>query len=159
VRELVDRLLRLEYQVIVIVNGHGALNQVTTLERICRELTETTPAKVLLANAWITEPWRGFQMAHADAVETSLMMALHPDGVDMGQLPPASEPLSSAQWGILDAETCQGHFTPNHTVHADADPRLHASAELGQEMLLLAVEKVEKMVQRALDEIGRTPRR
>ena len=154
VRELLDTLVGLEYKLIVVVNGHGALNHVATLERLCKEFTAYSPARVLLANAWAQEPFLGFTTAHAGAVETSLMMALHPESVDLNQLPPLPEPLSHQDFGIVDAETWGGDPTPDNTLRPSSDPRRHASAEVGRKFIERSVDGLEKMVRAELDALG-----
>ncbi|MCJ7737130.1 MAG: creatininase family protein [Anaerolineae bacterium] len=46
VRELLRLLVEQEYQLIVIVNSHGAANHVETLDRLCKEFTARSPAPV-----------------------------------------------------------------------------------------------------------------
>ena len=157
IREAFNGLIQLKYKLIVIVNGHGALNHVETLQRLCKEFTGESPARCLLANAWITEPFAGFEMSHAEVIETSEMMALHGDCVDMTQLPPTSEPLRNIDYGIVDGPTWQDHPTPDHTVRPEADPRLHASAEIGRGFLRQTVDQLERTVQAALSSLGLSP--
>ena len=155
VRELLDGLLALKYRLIVIVNGHGASNHLETLRRLSTEYTACSPARVLLAPAWLAND-DTFKIGpgHADAAETSLMMALYPERVDMHELPPASEPLRNQDWAVVDAETFRGRPTPDHTVRAEADPRLSASAQLGRQTLARIIDAVEQEVRAALQEIG-----
>jgi creatinine amidohydrolase len=156
VRELLDQLLALRYQLIVIITGHGASNQIETLRRLSVEYTATSPARVLLALAWLTED-DTFTIGpgHADAAETSIMLAMHPELVDLQQLPPASEPLRNQDWGIVDAETFRCRPTADHTVRPEADPRLNASAERGQQFLGRIIDTIERDVRAALHDIGR----
>lgn len=151
-RELLDRLLRLEYRLIVIVNGHGATNHLETLERLSREFSAASPARVLLANAWTAEELP--QSAHAGASETAVIMALYPEAVDLSQLPDLPQPLRSRDWAIVDGETFAGNPTPDFTLRPAADPRLEAMPELGQRILASAVDGVVAAVQTALDEFG-----
>jgi creatinine amidohydrolase len=154
VRELLDRLIQLEYQLIVLVNGHGALNHVETLQRLCLEFTACSPVRVLLTLAWPTNGTFEYGVGHADAVETSLMMALHPQSVDLSTLPPTPEPLRNQDWAIVDSDTFRGRPTPDHTVRPEADPRLVASADLGGRHLDQAINEIEHIVRTALKDIG-----
>jgi creatinine amidohydrolase len=151
-RELLDRLIRLEYRLIVIVNGHGATNQLGTLERLSREFSAASSARVMLANAWSAEELP--QSAHAGASETAVMMALFPEAVDLAQLPDLPQPLRSRDWAIVDGETFAGRPTPDFTLRPAADPRLEATLELGQHILAGAVDGVVEAVQTALAALG-----
>ncbi len=154
VREILDQLIPMEYRLIVLVNGHGALNHVEALQRLCTEFTACSPARVLLALAWPTNGTFEHGVGHADAAETSLMMALHPESVDLCTLPPTSEPLRNQDWAIIDSDTFRGRPTEDHTVRPEADPRLAASPELGRRNLEQTVSQIEQSVRAALKELG-----
>lgn len=155
-RDTFHSLIQLKYKLIVIVNGHGALNHTATLQRLCNEFNGESTAHCLLANAWSSEPYDELEMSHADVIETSEMMALHPDGVDMTQLPPTSEPLANTKFGIVDSPTWKDQPTPDHTVRPESDPRLHASAEIGHGFLQRTVDELEPIIRTALDNHPRT---
>ena len=151
-RELLGMLVNLEYRLIVIVNGHGATNHIGTLERLSREYTASSPARVMVASAWAEENLP--QSAHAGASETSVMMALYPEAVDLGQPPPLPRPLYSRDWAIVDGETFAGKPTADFTLRPAADPRREATVELGERMLANAVDGVAEAVRGALAELG-----
>jgi creatinine amidohydrolase len=151
-RELLDRLIGLEYLLIVFVNGHGATNQLGTLKRLSTELSATSPAHVVLANAWSGEELP--QSAHAGASETAVIMALYPEAVDLSQLPDLPQPLYSRDWAIVDGETFAGQPTPDFMLRPEADPRTEATPELGRRILASAVDSVVEKVETALDELG-----
>ncbi len=75
----------------------------------------------------------GIQTDHAAANETSLMMALHPELVEMGNLDPNPE-------------------VPPLGVDGD-DPREHASPEVGRKAIDMGVERMVEVLGEALDEI------
>jgi creatinine amidohydrolase len=154
VRELLEGLVRLQYRLIVIVNGHGALNQVQTLERLAKEFTATSPATVLLQMAWATGGTFELGYGHADAGETSLMMAHFPESVDLITLPPASEPMHVYDFAIVDDATFRGKPQPEHVLPAAADPRLHSSAEMGWREFERAVAEMDAVVRAALQKRG-----
>jgi len=154
VRELVGLLIRQQYRLIVLVNGHGARNQLDTLQRLSIELSATSPARVLLTTAWPAHGDLDTFTGHADAGETSVMMALYPESVDLGALPPASEPLRSADWAVVDCDTFNGKPTADHTLRPEYDPRLQASPERGCRVLDLAVADVESAVREAMAALG-----
>ncbi len=153
-RELLHLLIRQEYKLIVLVNGHGARNHLDTLQRLAIEFSAGSPARVLLATAWPAKGDLDTFTGHADAGETSVMMALYPDSVDLGTLPPTSEPLRSRDWAIVDADTFNGQPTADHTLRPEYDPRLRSSAEKGQRILGLATDEVESAVREAMAALG-----
>ncbi len=153
VRELVGLLIRQQYKLIVLVNGHGARNHLDTLERLAIEFSAASPARVLLATAWPSKGDLDTFTGHADAGETSVMMALTPDSVDVSALPQTSEPLRSKDWAIVDADTFNGKPTADHTLRREYDPRTRSTAEKGQRILGLAVEEVEAAVREAMAEL------
>jgi creatinine amidohydrolase len=150
VRELLGLLIKQQYKLIVLVNGHGARNHLDTLQRLAIEFSATSPARVLLATAWPSKGDLDTFTGHADAGETSVMMALCPDSVDVKALPPTSEPLRSRDWAIVDADTFNGQPTSDHTLRPQYDPRLRSTAEKGQRILALSAEEVEGAVREAL---------
>jgi len=155
VRELLHLLIGLKYQLIVIVNGHGATNQIETLRRLSLEYTANSPARVLLALAWLpADDTFKIGPGHADAVETSIIMSLFPELVDLSELPPPSEPLRNQDWAIVDDQTFRGKPTPGHTVRPEADPRIEASAERGRQIFGRILDQVEKDVRAALKDLG-----
>ncbi len=154
VREMLDRVIRLGYRLVVIVNGHGAANHLETLRRLATEFTATTPARVLLTVAFPMNYDFQFGIGHADAAETSVMMAIHPESVDLTQLPPLDQPLRNADWAIVDGDTFRGRPSADRTVSEGADPRRHASAAEGQRMLDATVQEISAIVRAALAELG-----
>ena len=154
VRELLQQLVALDYKLIVIVNGHGAYNHVETLQRLCVEFTACSPARVLFTIAFPTGRHFEFGIGHADAIETSVMMASYPQSVDLGALPPPSEPLRYVDWAIVDSDAFRGNPTEDHTLREEADPRLHASTARGRQVHKQAVDEIEGMVREALGELG-----
>ena len=107
-----------------------------------------------LANAWVKEPFLGFRMSHAAVVETSLMMALHPQSVDLQQLPPVPESLRYQDFDIVDAEAWEGDPKPDYTLRSTGDPRVHASPELGWRFIERAVNELEGVVRAELQALG-----
>jgi creatinine amidohydrolase len=138
------------FRLVVIVNGHGATNQIAHLQRLAAELTARGPARVLYTfplGYVTTEP------GHATITETSAILALDAERVDLAALPPMEQPLRIPEWAIADAASFDGDFTPDHAVHAAADPRL-ASAELGRSNYDAAVRAVTTIVDAAWNQIA-----
>jgi len=97
----------------------------------------------LAANQVVSWAATGFELVkdvfpeagdHAGAWETSLMMALRPDLVDLGRLPPDPDVKLVAVWG--------------------RDPRFNASQEYGQRAVSLIVERVVGRVEDLLRGLG-----
>ena len=151
VREMLDRLLRLDYKLIVIVNGHGAANHIQTLQRLSIEFSAETPATVLYTFA-IPKHGPGF-VGHAAAFETSIMMALYPECVTLDQLPPEPEPIRYVETAIVNGAAFNGQPTPDRTLPREADPRHSASAEWGNQIIEQTVREIADAVNAALQEI------
>ena len=77
----------------------------------------------------------GIMTDHAAMNETSLMMHYYPELVHMDQLSP-----DTAQWPLAVA---------------GRDPRLHASADQGQRAVDFQLERMTKLLQKALKEINK----
>ena len=79
------------YRYILIANGHGAQNQLETINRLCIELSNTTPAKLTyrltLAKRVLAGNWAA---GHADSIETSIIMHYDRGMVDLGATPAGS---------------------------------------------------------------------
>lgn len=139
VREYLRLLTRQGYKLIVIVNGHGAVNQTAALERLAVEFSATTKSKVLcLMGIAPFDPADG-DRGHATRLETAIQMALCADNVDLAQLPPKPEKLKSSDWGIMDGCTFEGRPPQDRCVVYD--PR-DATAELGEKYLAASADFV-----------------
>jgi len=95
-RARIELLIDQGYKLIVLVNGHGAANHIATLDRLAKEYTGLTSSHVLFTTtAFDPVAVAAGGVGHADALETSLMLALYPESVDISLLPPL--PRSAAQ--------------------------------------------------------------
>lgn len=136
VREELRLLAGMGYRMIVIVNGHGARGQVSTLRRLCGEASHDLGVRCVFPEfdgKRIGRIVRREKMSpgHADRHETSLMMAIT-DSVALDRLPERSVPLHSADFGIASGSQFMGR-APKDGVVPD-DPR-DSTAELGEAML------------------------
>ncbi len=154
VREQLNLLLRLGFRLILLINGHGATNHMDVLERLAAEYTVATAARVehILAFAPAADDHQA--IGHADALETSLMMALHPDSVDLSTLPPASDPLLFADWAIVNGDTFAGWPTPDRTVPHGCDPRVSSTPERGNASLERSAGRIATRVHELLATFG-----
>jgi creatinine amidohydrolase len=118
-RAVVAQLRRRGVQVIVLLTGHGPLDLIHLLKRVARDTS--LPGSPVYGLCWLelnaarlTEPQTGEPTVvdHASTIETSWMLALAPDLVDLDQLP--DDPA-----------------TPTLGVYG-ANPRFTASPGLGQ---------------------------
>lgn len=150
IRFVLDQLAAQRYPLIVIVNGHGATNQIAELQRLVAEFTQRGPARVLYTfdlDAEIDD-----DAGHATITEASAIMALNRDRVDLDRLPPMDQPLSNTEFAIVNAPTFFGQPTPDHTVRSHADPR-RASIELGQQHFTATIDRLAKVIHEALTEL------
>jgi creatinine amidohydrolase len=147
IREVLTQLVRWQYPLIVLVNGHGGKNHMEVLRRLSAEFSARTQSRVLLTFAL---PKNALGIAgHAEAVETAVIMAEHPQSVNMSALPPLSQAIP-IHIGIVDAATFTGSPTPDRTLPNTSDPRLHASPTWGKELYDQAVAEIVLQVKTEL---------
>ncbi len=146
-REHIRVIQTIGFDVIVLVNGHGADGQIESGLRIAREFTNTTPTTVLFYMAFGGPRGKEHLGGHANISETSILMHLHPETVDVDLLPPKEVPLKTSQWGIADSLLFEGKGNAEHTVQFH--PR-DGSPELGREFVDAAVQKLVPLVEKAL---------
>ncbi len=153
VREIL-RLLKADgYRLLVIVNGHGAVNHQQTLRRLAAEESDLPGVRVLYAMAFLPAEPPFSAPGHAEKVETSIILATHPELVDVGALPPRGVPIRYRDFGIVDGEAFDGYPTPDFTLRPEADPR-DASPDLGRAVLEAEVERLAAVVQDQLRSLG-----
>lgn len=144
VREYLRLLVEQGYQLIVIVNGHGATGQRSSLDRLAKEFTGETESRVLYHMIDIcTEDFRP-DFGHGTLIETSLIRHLCDENVDLSALPPRDVPLKYTDWGIADDSVFAGNRTEGDCVIFD--PR-DATAELGAKCFQNAVDNLCRQVQ------------
>lgn len=157
----VETLIAGAYEVIVLVNGHGAANQVATLERLAAHYSHAGGATVIAPLAFApdasADAAAGAAAGHADLTETSLMLHYQreaygrEDRVDLGQLPGREVPLRYPDFSIVDAPGFSRSPDPERIVRAD--PR-QASAEKGREIFERTVAMLVGLTQEALGRRG-----
>ena len=156
VRELI-RLLKLDgYRLVVLVNGHGAVNHQRTLQRLAAEESDPPRVRVVFAMAFLPASPPFSDPGHAEKIETSIILATRPDLVDLAALPPKGVPLRYQEFGIVDGKAFDGRPTPDFTVRPEADPR-EASADLGRKTLSAEVERVVAIVREQAQALGLSP--
>jgi creatinine amidohydrolase len=156
VREAIALLIEQGYRLIVLVNGHGAANQMAVLQRLEALFNAEGRVKVLFVKAFPIE-YDGTGMpenegGHADLKETAAVLASWPDCVDMTKLPPGDQPLRNTDWAIVDGASFSGDPTPDHTVRPERDPR-NATREIGEAQIESAVARLAEKVRRTLGQV------
>jgi len=142
VREYLNMLIDLNYKLIVIVNGHGAENHIDVLLRLAKEFTAESNCIVHYVMALIVED--GIQdLGHATKLETSILSYLHPDCVDINELPQKNQPLKNIDYAIVDGDAFSGRPNADYTV--THDPR-DAAAEFGRESIDHTVSYLSKEI-------------
>ena len=149
IRIILEKLVEQGYLFIVIINGHGATNHIFTLERLAKEFQNERKVEVM--NELVAAPDENgvIDYGHADASETSKLMAIHPDSVDLDQLPSKDKKYKYHDWAIVDGDGFLGQPAPNFEIQEKNDPRFAANPETGEILLQRAVKIItEKIKQR-----------
>lgn len=140
VREYLRLLVQQEYKLIVIVNGHGAWGQRSTLERLAVEFSNETASRVMVYFPNIVrtgEPAPDF--GHGTLVETSILRYLFDEYVDLSQYPPRDVKLPYTDYGIAD--DCVFACEPSSDGCVILDPR-DATPEIGEKYFTAALDNL-----------------
>src|SRR3989442_12537689 len=122
VREIL-RLLKADgYRLLVIVNGHGAENHQRTLRRLAAEEAHPPDAQVVYTITFVPTVPAFSVIDHAEKIETSIMMALMPDAVDVRTLPSKDLPFRHLDDGIVDGYTFDDTRMLAFTRRAESSP-------------------------------------
>lgn len=152
VREYLNLLVQQGYKLIVIINGHGGENHIAALMRLAKEFTAKTDSTVIYTITTFLDESMDQDFGHATKVETSILQYLHPECVDLRQLPPTGEKLYNTAHAVVDDAAFRGSPSPDFSVQND--PR-DASPELGKETIDMSVRIISEMVRKAWAEIQR----
>ena len=146
IREHLRLLVQQGYKLIVIVNGHGALGQRNTLERLAAEFSNETDSKVIYTLPNILEEGETIDFGHGTLVETAIIRGLYDEHVDLAALPPREVPLKYTDYGIADDSVFAGIRTEGDSVIFD--PR-DATVELGMQYVTTAINNLVDFVNKA----------
>lgn len=130
-----EMLIEGGYKVIVLVNGHGAWNQLETLDRLAKHYSHTTDSLVVWRLAATLDVTEKNLAGHADDFETSLMLyyqnaVYETDSmVDISQLPDKGVPIHYPDFSIVDGPGFSENPSPDRVVQTD--PR-EATADKGK---------------------------
>jgi creatinine amidohydrolase len=154
IRELIRQLKADPFRVIVLVNGHGAVNHQQTLRRIATEATELPQTRVVYCPVFSV--WRqdaegdpAADPGHAGRAETAIILALEEEAVRISELPAAAEPLRYQEFGIIDGAAFDGRPAPGFLLPDEDDPRRATRGE-GERMVEQEVDVVVETVREAL---------
>ena len=150
VREYLRLLVEQGYKLIVLVNGHGATGQRSSLDRLAKEFTGETDSHVLYHMIDIfTEDFRP-DFGHGTLIETSLMRHLYDEHVCLADLPEKDVKLKYTDWGIADDSVFEGNRSEDDCVIYD--PR-EATPELGAKCFQNAVDNLCKAVKETYESL------
>ena len=158
VASTLEMLISQGYRGIVIVNGHGAWNQLETLERLAQHYTHTTDAVVVWKLAVTLEPSEKNLAGHADLFETSLMLHYEKsvyggqEIVDLTALPPRSVPIRYPDFSVVDGPGFSEKPSPGRIVLTD--PR-DATAEKGKSVFEDTVRMYVELASSVLERVSR----
>ena len=152
-----EMLIQTGYKLIIMVNGHGAWNQLETLERLARHYSHTTDAQVVWKLAFTLDISEKNLAGHADLFETSLMLYYQQaifggqKLVDLSSLPPRQVPIHYKDFSIVDGPGFSDKPSPDKVTATD--PR-DATAEKGRQVF----EETVKMYVELAEEVLRKKR-
>lgn len=152
-----EMLISRGYRIIVITNGHGAWNQLQTLERLSAEFSHRTDALVVWKLAIGMEVHEREMVGHADIFETSLMLYFEREklgGVKLvsnESLPDRKVPIHYRDFSIVDGPGFSEKPHPDRIVQAD--PR-DADPERGQKLFEDTVKMYMDLTKEALGKKG-----
>ncbi|MCD6120938.1 MAG: creatininase family protein [Spirochaetales bacterium] len=153
----IEMLISGGYKAIVIVNGHGAWNQVETLERLSKWYSNTTDTLVVSRLAFVLDISEKNLAGHADIFETSLMMYFQKasygsdDIVNIGELPEKSIPMHYKDFSVVDGGGFSGKPSPGKVVKTD--PR-DATPEKGRDIFEKTVDMYLELTKDVLAKKG-----
>lgn len=147
-------LIERGYKVIVIVNGHGAKNQLATIDRLALDFSHRADALVVWKMAIALAEAEQGRMGHADLYETSLMLHYEKERlgdlplVDLSALPDKHTALHYKDFSIVDGPGFSESPDPERIVRND--PR-DATQSKGREIFENTVGMLVDLASRALE--------
>lgn len=156
VREIIRLLKANDYRLVVLVSGHGAPNQVRTLQRVADEESDPPHARVILGRTALPPELRAIDPGHAERLETSLMMVLWGTRVDLTTLPGQGVPMDYREFGVVNGRAFEGEPTTDFTVPPVSDPRI-ASIDLGRQVFEARVNSLMDVVMASMSEVRLPP--
>ena len=155
IREVLREIEAVGARLVVVINGHGAVNHNQVLHRLATEYTATTKLRVYVRISSPMAEIKAGSIGHAAADETSMMMDFT-RSVDLGTLPKGRRPLRYADFAIVDGPGFDGHGPADKTVPAHDDPRLAASRARGADLFKRVVAEISQEIRSLLKECKHT---
>lgn len=157
--QTLDHLARFGFRVVVLLTGHYAGEQVRMVHTLAAEAAERHPKVTFLGltEPEITTPLPGDRFAgdHAAKYETSIALALDPEWVRLERLTPGRDP---HQVALPDTPRHgpESQWDPEHRLYAiwGQDPSLHASREIGEQLVTEIVDRLAAQVEAKLPRRG-----
>lgn len=147
VKQQITFLCNMGFRNVIIMNGHGASNQIRILNELAEMLSAEYNSRVI--SQFILFNDCGVGIGHAGLLETSIMQALIPDGVDLKQLPLKPQKLKNTDFAIVDSDTF--NFGGNEDFTVIHDPR-DANAEIGQKIIEFEIERCAEEIRNIIGE-------
>jgi creatinine amidohydrolase/Fe(II)-dependent formamide hydrolase-like protein len=132
-----------QFKNIIIVNGHGAENQISVIKNLQKEFTKTGKIKVVLVMPMLNYPEH--KWSHAAKEETQTLMAYNPESVDLSTLPSKGTPLVNKEWAIVDDQSFRGRANTESTVEPEEDPRT-SDPKTGQEFFAKTIQQLKELI-------------
>ncbi len=153
IRIILEKFVEQGYRLIVIINGHGATNQIQTLERLAKEFRNERNVNVIAEFVATPDETGVIDYGHAVASETSKFMAIYPDKVDLKKLPKKNIKYKYRDLAIVDSDAFLGQPDPNYEVQEKNDPRYSANPEIGKLLIQRAVKTIGEKVKQELSKL------
>jgi len=152
-REYMRLVPRWGVRLAVIVNGHGATNHLNAIQRLVNEFNASSQIRYVHFFPYLPDDDGNILVGHAAKLETSLMMALYPDAINLDEIPKKPQPMYYRDWAVVDWYAFIGKPTPDRTIAPDDDPR-DATAAFGRHYLDHIVSILSERVKEELGASG-----
>ena len=146
--EFFENLEKLGAKLIVLLTGHYGPYQVETITEAAAEYVERSAVRIIAQPEYEGVDFSEFPCApdHADKYETSLMMALYPDLVQMDKYTGELQIPHEYEY----RENPWGYQSPSGTWRFEPDLREKASPELGERLLRAIVGHLQRRIESEL---------
>lgn len=151
IASIIEKLIDNRYKLIIIINGHGARDQVEVLTRLSKHYSNTTDCHIV-SDIAIADEYLG---GHADLYETSLMIYYRNkynlgNIIDLSELPEKDIPIHYPDFSIVDRAGFSKNPDPDRIIRED--PR-SASEEIGKDIFEKTVQKFIDITKNALKKL------
>lgn len=150
----IEMMISHNYEIICIINGHGAENHTKTIEQLCCYYSNTTGSKVIWEMAFSANLLESGAIGHADIYETSMMLYYQENTyhttemVKLSELPSLDTQIQYMDYSIVDGNGFSRNPSPNRVVKTD--PRnadIKTGKQLYTDTVTRIVGRLEKIIQ------------